>query len=147
MASLPIIDTIPAPQRPTRPALTLVPTEPQPQAQPQPQPQPQAARLSAFDWSIVALAERDTLSSLREPGRLAKAMEVLFGLGRPNKLANSRNETLRRIAVWAWRRGWTIPKSEIADFLEAGFTLDQLELIQRSIARSRENHTGRRQGR
>jgi hypothetical protein len=135
MASLPIFDTIPAPRRPSKPALILVPTEAQP------------ARLSAFDWSIVALAERDTLSSLREPGRLAKAMEMLFGLGRPNKLANGRNETLRRIAVWAWRRGWQIPKSEITEFLDAGFTLDQLELIQRSIARSRENHTGRRQGR
>ena len=136
MASLPIIDTYPAPQRPTKPALTLVPTERQ--------PEPEPARLSAFDWSIVALAERDTLSSLREPGRLAKAMELLFGLGRPNKLANSRSETLRRISVWAWRRGWQIPKSEINDFIDAGFTLDQLELIQRSIARSRETAKSRR---
>lgn len=139
MASLPLIDIDTAPQRPTKPALALVPTEPQ--------RQPEPARLSAFDWSIVALAERDTLASLREPGRLAKAMETLFGLTRPNKLANSRNETLRRIAVWAWRRGWTIPQSEIDEFLEAGFTLDQLELIQRSIARSRETARSRRQGR
>lgn len=138
MASLPIIDIIPAPQRPTKPALTLVPTERQPEAE------PEAVRLSAFDWSIVALAERDTLSSLREPGRLGKAMELLFGLGRPNKLANSRSETLRRISVWAWRRGWQIPKSEINDFIDAGFTLDQLELIQRSIARSRETANSRR---
>lgn len=136
MASLPIIDTYSAPQRPTKPALMLVPTERQPEAEP--------TRLSAFDWSIVALAERDTLSSLREPGRLAKAMELLFGLGRPNKLANSRSETLRRISVWAWRRGWQIPKSEINDFIDAGFTLDQLELIQRSIARSRETAKSRR---
>ena len=80
------------------------------------------ARLSAHEWSIVALAERDGLSSLREPGRLAKAMEALFGLGRPNKLANSRMETLRRIAVFAWRQGWKVPKSELQEFLEAGFT-------------------------
>jgi hypothetical protein len=137
MASLPL--TLPETVRraPPAPRLTLVAS--QLAAEP--------ARLSAFDWSIVALAERDSLASLREPGRLARAMELLFGLGQPNKLANSRSETLRRIAVWAWRRGWTIPQSEIDAFVEAGFTLGQLELIQTSIARSRDTAKARRRGR
>ncbi|GLR48266.1 hypothetical protein [Sphingomonas astaxanthinifaciens] len=137
MASLPL--TLPEPARAASPAprLTLVAS----------QPAPEPARLSAFDWSIVALAEHDSLASLREPGRLAKAMEMLFGLGQPNKLANSRSETLRRIAVWAWRRGWTIPQSEIDAFVEAGFTLAQLELIQASIAQGRNAARVRRRSR
>lgn len=137
MASLPL--TLPETQRRAAPAPRLTLVASQPVAEP--------ARLSAFDWSIVALAERDSLASLREPGRLARAMELLFGLGQPNKLANSRSETLRRIAVWAWRRGWTIPQSEIDAFIEAGFTLAQLELIQDSIARSRDTAKARRRGR
>ncbi|GAA4037032.1 hypothetical protein GCM10022281_17050 [Sphingomonas rosea] len=141
MASMPL--AFPAAERPTPsvPQLTLVP------AAPRPEPEPKPVRLSAFDWSIVALAERDSLASLREPGRLARAMEMLFGLTQPNKLANSRSETLRRVAVWAWRRGWSIPRSEIDDFLAAGFTLDQLDLIQTSIAKSRKTAGERRRGR
>lgn len=130
MASLPLTTPSVDFDRAPAPRLTLVPTVPQLEEQ---------ARLSAHEWSIVALAERDGLSSLREPGRLAKAMEALFGLSRPNKLANGRMETLRRVAVFAWRQGWKVPKSELEDFLEAGFTLGQYELIQASIARSRDN--------
>lgn len=132
MASLPLTSPAVDFDRVVAPRLTLVPTMPAAE-------KVEEARLSAHEWSIVALAERDGLSSLREPGRLAKAMEALFGLGRPNKLANSRMETLRRIAVFAWRQGWKVPKSELQEFLEAGFTLGQYELIQASIARSREN--------
>ena len=95
------------------------------------------ARLSALEWSVVALAERDTIASLREPGRIAAALESLFGLNRPNKLANPRLEVLRRVAVFVWRQGWKVPKSELQAFVAEGFTLDHYELIQASIASSR----------
>ncbi|WP_344711348.1 hypothetical protein [Sphingomonas humi] len=94
-----------------------------------------AARLSAIEWSVVALAERDTVASLREPGRIAAALESLFGLHRPNKLANPRLEVLRRVAVFVWRQRWKVPKSELTAFLAEGFTLDQYELIQASIGK------------
>jgi hypothetical protein len=95
------------------------------------------ARLSALEWSVVALAERDTIASLREPGRIAAALESLFGLNRPNNLANPRLEVLRRVAVFVWRQGWKVPASELKAFIAEGFTLDHYELIQASIASSR----------
>lgn len=130
MASLPITawptDLPSLPQLP-RPRLVAVET-----AAP---PAPAAARLTALEWSVVALAERDTIASLREPGRIAAALESLFGLNRPNRLANPRLEVLRRIAVFVWRQGWKVPKSELQAFLAEGFTLDQYELIHASIAK------------
>lgn len=101
------------------------------------------ARLTALEWSVVAMAEQDRLSSLREPSRFVSALNSLFGLRRANRLANDRLEALRRIAVLAWHHRWNVPKSELHEFLAAGFSLDQYELIQASIGRAR---TAARQG-
>jgi hypothetical protein len=95
------------------------------------------ARLSALEWSIVAMAEQDRVSSLREPGRFLSALSSLFGVRRANRLANDRLEALRRLAVLAWHHRWNVPKSELHQFLEAGFSLDQYELIQTSIGQAR----------
>jgi hypothetical protein len=108
---------------------------------PAPQPAPAAvetpARLSALEWSIVAMAERDSVSSLREPGRLISALRSIFGFRSINRLANDRLEVLRRIAVHAWRFRWNVPDSELQAFLAAGYSLDQYQLVQVSIANAR----------
>lgn len=96
-----------------------------------------SARLSALEWSVVALAERDRLSTIHEPNRLIAALESIFALKRPNRLANERLEALRRIAVLAWHYRWNVPKSELAAFLASGFSADQYELIQNSIGQAR----------
>ncbi|MBA3667160.1 MAG: hypothetical protein H0W65_05510 [Sphingomonas sp.] len=83
------------------------------------------------------MAERDGLSSIREPGRLVSALTGLFGISQPNRLGNERLETLRRIAIFSWNNVWNVPKAEIAGFLEAGFTTDQFELIQHSVGEAR----------
>lgn len=101
-------------------------------------------RLSALEWSIVAMAEQDSLSSIREPSRYMKALRGLFGLKVPNRLANDRLESLRRIAILAWHHGWNVPKSELKGFLEAGFTSDQFELIQNSLGQARAARRRRR---
>jgi hypothetical protein len=101
-------------------------------------------RLSALEWSIVAMAEQDGLASLREPGRFLSALNSLFGVRPPNRLANERLEALRRIAVMAWHHRWNVPKSELNAFLKAGFTLDEYELIQTSIGQSRIARTRKR---
>lgn len=103
-----------------------------------------APRLTALEWSIVAMAERDGLSSIREPSRYVKAMRALFGLKAPNRLANDRLESLRRVAILAWHYGWNVPKSELKAFLEAGFTSDQFELIQTSLGQARATRRRRR---
>jgi hypothetical protein len=95
------------------------------------------ARLSALEWSVVAMAESDGLSSIRQPGRFVSALSSIFGISRPNRLANERLEALRRIAIFAWNSGWNVPKRELASFIDAGFTTDQFELIQRSIGQAR----------
>lgn len=127
MASQPL----PASFRPSAPAPRAVPSQ---IVSTVPQP-----RLSALEWSVVAMAERDGLSSIREPGRFLSALASLFGVTRPNRLASDRLESLRRVAIFAWNDGWNVPKAEVVAFLEAGFTTDQFELVQRSIGEARTN--------
>ena len=126
MASLPISAAHRGPASPPRAAASTMVGSAAPQA-----------RLSALEWSIVAMAERDGMGSIREPGRFLSALGSLFGIAQPNRLANERLETLRRIAIFAWNHGWNVPKSEIAGFLAAGFTTDHFELIQHSIGDAR----------
>ncbi|MDB5692595.1 MAG: hypothetical protein JWO81_1658 [Alphaproteobacteria bacterium] len=95
------------------------------------------ARLSGLEWSIVALAERGSLASLREPGRIATALGSLFGRSPDKRLADGRLEALRRIALLAWHHSWKVPTSELRAFVAAGFSLDQYELVQTSISRGR----------
>ena len=95
------------------------------------------ARLSALEWSIVAMAEHDGLSSIREPSRYTRALRALFGIKQPNRLANERLELLRRVAILVWHHGWNVSKSELAAFFAAGFDGDQYELIQTSVGRAR----------
>jgi hypothetical protein len=83
------------------------------------------------------MAEQDGISSIREPGRFIAALSSIFGLRRPNRLANERLESLRRLAILAWHHRWNVPKSELADFLAAGFSIEQYELIQNSIGQAR----------
>ncbi len=101
-------------------------------------------RLSTLEWSVVALAERDRLATLRTPGRMATAIALLFG-DRPNpQLADPQLEALRRIAVLSWHHGYTIPSAEVRAFHAAGFSPDQYELVVDSIGRGRAAANARR---
>ena len=101
------------------------------------------ATLSPLEWSIVAMAEKDGLSSLREPSRFLSALASLFWVRRPNRLTNERLETLRRLAVHVWLYRWNVPESELSDFLAAGYSLDQYQLVQTSIAQARTSRVQR----
>lgn len=92
-----------------------------------------AGRLSALEWSVVALARRDSLSSLRTPGRVSRAMAALFRQGNP-RLADGKLEALRRMAVFAWHHSFQVPSSELRAFFDAGFTTHQYETMMTSIA-------------
>ena len=92
---------------------------------------------SPLEWTVVALARRDSLRSLREPGRLARAMGSLFGRGTASMLADPRLEALRRTAVHAWHRGYALPSPELKRFIAAGFSVDQAETLIGSIAGER----------
>ncbi|WP_315761543.1 hypothetical protein [Sphingomonas sp. Y38-1Y] len=107
-------------------------------------PAPVRASFSPLEWSVIALAKRDTIASLREPGRISMAMGLLFG-ERPNpRLADPKLEALRRMAVLSWKHGFEVDTSEIRNFVRAGFDLRQYELMVDSIAADRAKTQGLR---
>ena len=89
---------------------------------------------SPLEWSVIRLARGDELSSLREPGRFGRFINWMMGRGGSPELANERLEALRKIAVLSWHFGFTVPSEDVADFLSAGFTPDQYELLVMSIS-------------
>lgn len=94
---------------------------------------PAKAGFTALEWTVIALAEKDSLRSLKEPSRLSRALGGVFGRGTNSKLAEPRLETLRRLAVHAWKRGYALPASEVATFLRAGFSMKQAETLVASV--------------
>jgi hypothetical protein len=102
------------------------------------------AGFSALEWSVVALAERDTLSSLSEPGRLSRALGGLFGRGAASRLADPKLEALRRAAVQARHRGFALPVSEIRNFHSVGYSEEQLETLITSVTGMRLRNASQR---
>lgn len=88
---------------------------------------------TALEWSVIALAKKDTIGSLKAPGRMSRALGTVFGRGVNSQLAEPRLEMLRRVAVYAWRRGYALPASEVSAFLKAGFSMAQAEVLVASI--------------
>lgn len=109
-----------------------------------PLPAEEHPRLSALEWSVVALARQDRMASLGQPGRMSIALGKVFGTRRHNPhLADPRLEALRRIAVLTWHRGFSIPSSEVKAFLRAGFTPGQYEMLATSIGTERSRRAAR----
>lgn len=92
---------------------------------------------SALEWSVVAIAEADKLSSLRQPGRMAMAMGTLFGDRHNPRLADPRLEALRRTAVLSWHHGFVVPGGVVRAFTDAGYSLEQYETLVASITAAR----------
>lgn len=90
---------------------------------------------SALEWSVIRLARVDRLWTIRPEGRLRRFWNWLLGRGNP-RLANERLEALRRISVLSWNYGFTVPGDDVADFLSAGFSADQYELLVSSVSRA-----------
>jgi hypothetical protein len=88
---------------------------------------------SALEWSVIRLARVDGLSTLREPGRIGRFINWLMGRNGSPELANPRLEALRRIAVLSWHYGFTVPSEDVADFIAAGFSPEQYELLVHSV--------------
>ncbi|MBN8806620.1 MAG: hypothetical protein J0I47_00055 [Sphingomonas sp.] len=95
------------------------------------------AELTPLEWQVVALAQRDKLTSIRPAGRVTRAIRWLFGLRVSNALSDDRLEALRRIAVLSWYRGFAVASAEVRAFLAAGFTPDQYELLLERISAAR----------
>jgi hypothetical protein len=93
---------------------------------------------SPLEWSVVALAQRDRMSSLQQPSRVSSALgRVFFGERSNPRLADPSLEALRRVSVFAWHRGYAVPQREIRAFHDAGFSVDQYEVLLASISAGR----------
>lgn len=97
-----------------------------------PIPTAKPADFSPLEWSVIRLARVDRLWTIRATGRLRRFWNWLAGRGNPS-LANPQLEALRRMAVLTWHYGFTVPSDDIADFISAGFSPDQYELLARRI--------------
>ncbi|HEX5182873.1 MAG TPA: hypothetical protein VFW19_06940 [Allosphingosinicella sp.] len=97
---------------------------------------PSGDRLSALEWSVVALAGRDDLASLKAPGRIARAFAALFPRSRGEGDGDGRLEALRRITILIHRFGAAVPLAEIRRFLAAGFSMGQYVTLERSLGLS-----------
>jgi hypothetical protein len=91
---------------------------------------------SPLEWSIIRLSRGDRLWTIRSPGPLRRVTNWLIGRSTNPALANERLEALRRIAVLSWHYGFAVAGEDVADFLSAGFTLDQYELLVTNVRRA-----------
>ncbi|BAI98517.1 hypothetical protein Sj15T_35930 [Sphingobium sp. TA15] len=89
------------------------------------------------EWQIIQLARRDGLDSLRAPDLWDRVKGWIFGQRANPRLANMRLESLRRLAVDAWHRGYAVRPSYLKAFLKAGFNEGQLETLLASISAQR----------
>jgi len=92
--------------------------------------EPEFTRL---EWSVIRLARVDSLSTLRPPGRFGRFINWLMGRNGSPELANPQLEALRRMAVLSWHYGFTVPGEDVADFIAAGFSPEQYELLVHSV--------------
>lgn len=90
-------------------------------------------RFSDLEWSVIRLARLDRLWTLRSSTRISRFIRRMIGRNPNPTLANERLEALRRMAVLSWHFGFTVPGEDLAEFLQAGFSLEQYELLVSTI--------------
>lgn len=102
-------------QAPLRPALLPVPPT-----------------LSGIERSVIRLSRKDSLASISDLQGWRVGVARLFAAKHANPLANPRLEELRRFAILA--RTHDDPDDDALDrFLDAGYTLEQAELVRRIL--------------
>jgi hypothetical protein len=113
---------------------TMVETSVAGSAAPKPASASPSAGLTPLEWSVLALASTDRLSTLRKPGRIGIAWGHLFGKRHNPELADPRLEALRRVAVLMWHDSSLVPHVQHEALIAAGFTQAQYDLIVVRIA-------------
>ena len=103
----------------------------------------EATTFTQREWAIVRLARDDNLASIREEGRLGRAIRLIFGVERKNPLSDGKLEALRRIAVLSWHHGYNVAPSEIGDFLNAGYSERQYEVLADRVVAQRADRSRR----
>jgi hypothetical protein len=97
-----------------------------------------APDFTPLEWSVIGLAQKDAMRSVRPRRILHRIVERLLGLASAQRLADPRLETLRRFAVLVRSRGLPQPEKELSRFLQAGFGARHVEILRR-VASARPN--------
>jgi len=103
----------------------------------------QATTFTHREWTIVRLAREDGLSSIREESRFGRLVRAIFGIKKKNPLSDGGLEALRRMAVLSWHNGYNVAPSEIGNFLQAGYSERQYEVLVAGIVAERAAPRGR----
>jgi hypothetical protein len=85
-----------------------------------------------LEWSVIRFARLDRLWTIAAAGPLRRLWNWILARSNP-ELADPRLEALRRMAVLTWHFGFTVSSDDVADFLSAGFTPNQYELMAATI--------------
>ncbi len=91
-------------------------------------------RFTREELAIIDLAEKDGVWSLHGESRLGRVVRLLFGIEIARPLANRRLESLRRLAVRAWRQR-PIDRAALAEFVAAGFSPRHADILVQNVAR------------
>lgn len=90
---------------------------------------PEIDTFGELEREVIAIASRDRLSTLEEPGRLGRMIRLIFGVRASLRLADPRLEALRRIAVLIRHHGHAVAAEEVGAFLAAGYTRGQFRRL------------------
>ncbi|MBB5686815.1 hypothetical protein [Sphingobium boeckii] len=89
-----------------------------------------AARFTALEARVIAMADHDRLETGRPPSRIGRALDAVFGIKRTAPLADPKLEALRRFTVIARLAEGRLPEREIETFTAAGFSPLQARALQ-----------------
>lgn len=94
--------------------------------------------LSALEQSVIHLARADGLDTLRPPRKRGRLARLILGPPPPSAmLASKELEALRRLAVHAWHKGYTLPASALNEARAAGHSDFKIGAVIDLIGRSR----------
>ena len=94
--------------------------------------------LTRLERRVVELARHDGLVTLRPARKRGWFARLILGPAPASPmLANERLEALRRLAVHAWHKGYTLPASALHEAHTVGFSEDQIGAVVDSIGRAR----------
>jgi hypothetical protein len=94
--------------------------------------------LTLLEQRVVALARGDGLDTLRPQRKRGWLARLILGPTPPSAmLANEELEALRRLAVHAWHKGYTLPVSALKEARAAGHSEAKIGAVIDIIGRSR----------
>lgn len=106
-----------------------------------PPPDCSGVGFSALEWLVIGLGQRDQGANERW-NRTQASLERLFAGRDPLQIQRRRLAQLKRVAGLASSSGWEVPPCEMAAFVRAGWSEDQLEHLVETVSPPLESEDG-----